>query len=72
MASFAEMSAAQIQAGLEAGEYSAVDIAKDALARVRAVDGRVHAFLEVTEDLALAQARRCFARRSDPWILPPD
>ena len=58
MASFAEMSAAQIQAGLEAGEYSAVDIAKDALARVRAVDGRVHAFLEVTEDLALAQARR--------------
>lgn len=58
MTSFAEMSAAQIQAGLEAGEYSAVDIAKDALARVRAVDGRVHAFLEVTEDLALAQARR--------------
>lgn len=58
MASFAEMSAAQIQAGLEAGEYSAVDIAKDALARVRAVDGRVHAFLEVNEDLALAQARR--------------
>lgn len=58
MTSFAEMSAVQIQAGLEAGEYSAVDIAKDALARVRAVDGRVHSFLEVTEDLALAQARR--------------
>lgn len=55
---FAELSIAEIQAGLTAREFSAVEVAQDSLARIAAADGAVHAFLEVTEDQALTQAKR--------------
>lgn len=55
---FAEMSVAQLQAGLRAGDFSAREVAEGALARVRLADPQVHAFLEVTEDLAYKAAER--------------
>ena len=60
---------ASIQAGLRAREFSATELVDCALARIRAVDGQVDAFLEVTDELAYetaaridaAIARGCFA-----------
>lgn len=58
MRAFAERSTAEIQAGLRAGEFSATEVARESLDRIAAVDGRVHAFLEITEKQALDQAAR--------------
>lgn len=55
---FAEMSVAEIQAGLTAKEFSAEEIAKESLGRVVSTDKAVHAFLETTEQLALEAAAR--------------
>lgn len=55
---FAEYSVAEIQAGLEAGDFSATEVAKASLERIAAADEAVHAYLEVTEDLALQAAAR--------------
>ncbi|HIW75699.1 MULTISPECIES: Asp-tRNA(Asn)/Glu-tRNA(Gln) amidotransferase subunit GatA [Gordonibacter] len=55
---FACMSASDIRAGLAAKEFSAREIAESSLARVRALDGATHAFLETTEALALEQAAK--------------
>lgn len=46
----------QIQAGLANKEFSARELAEASLARIAAVDADVHAFLEVTDELALAKA----------------
>ncbi len=43
-------------------EVSSVELTKAALSRIRSVDERVHAYLTVTEDLALEQARRADER----------
>ncbi len=56
MANFASMDVAAIQAGLAAKEFTAREIAVDAIERVGAADKQVHAFLEVTPELALAAA----------------
>lgn len=55
---FSELSVAEIQAGLKAGEFSAQEIAKDSLERIAATDPAVHAYLETTEELALKAAAR--------------
>ena len=55
---FAELSVAQIQAGLTAKEFSAKEVAENSLARIASVDKTVHAFLETTEEAALAAAAR--------------
>src|SRR3989338_7355236 len=47
----------QVQKGLLNKEFSALDLAKSSLENIRNKDGKLHAFLEVTEDLALQQAR---------------
>ena len=47
----------QIQKGLLAKEFSAQDLAQSAFENIRNKDGNLHAFLEVTEDLAREQAR---------------
>ena len=57
-AGFGGMDITAIQAGLRAGEFSAVEVAQDTLARVHAVDQQVNAFLEVTDDMALETARK--------------
>ena len=58
-----------IRAGLERGEFSAVELADAHLERIAAFDGAVHAFLEVTPEAArqaaaavdAARARGCLA-----------
>lgn len=55
---FAELSVAQIQAGLIAKELSAKEVAENSLARIVSADKAVHAFLETTEEAALAAAAR--------------
>ena len=53
---FATMGVRQIQTGLANREFSARELAEASLARIAAVDVDVHAFLEVTDELALAKA----------------
>ena len=55
---FAELSVAQIQAGLTAKEFSAKEVAENSLSRIVSADKAVHAFLETTEEAALAAAAR--------------
>ena len=55
---FPAMGVREIRAGLAAREFSAREIAEASLARIRALDGATHAYLETTERLALDQAER--------------
>ena len=45
MADFATMGVRDIQAGLNAREFSAQEVARQSLERIGARDGEVHAFL---------------------------
>ncbi|MCL2151182.1 MAG: amidase family protein, partial [Coriobacteriia bacterium] len=54
--SYPELSVAEIQAGLAEREFSARELADAALAQIAALDSKVHAFLELTPELALAAA----------------
>ena len=58
MTDFALMDIASIQAGLRAKEFTAREVAQNALERVSTVDQHVHAFLETCPDLAFAAADR--------------
>ena len=58
MTDFALMDIASIQAGLRAKEFTAREVAENALERVSAVDQQIHAFLETCPDLAFAAADR--------------
>lgn len=53
---FPAMSVREVREGLAAKQFSAREIAEASLARVRALDGATHAYLETTEQLALEQA----------------
>ena len=53
---FSTMGVRAIQAGLAAGDFSAREVAQASLERIDALDGQVHAYLETTEELALAAA----------------
>ena len=55
---FGCMSAADIQAGLAAKEFSAREVAQNTFERISAADAKVHAFLETTEELAYEAAAR--------------
>ncbi|MDG4829397.1 Asp-tRNA(Asn)/Glu-tRNA(Gln) amidotransferase subunit GatA [Solwaraspora sp. WMMD1047] len=65
------MTAAEIAAAVAAGETSAVEVAQAHLDRIAAVDDRVHAFLHVDTDGALAAARAVDARRAAGEQLGP-
>ncbi|QEY31493.1 Asp-tRNA(Asn)/Glu-tRNA(Gln) amidotransferase subunit GatA [Synechococcus sp. RSCCF101] len=65
------MGIAEWRSRLERGEVSARDLTERALARIRAVDGDVHAYLEVTSERALADADRVDAARARGESLPP-
>ena len=56
MADFATMGVRELQAGLQAKEFSAREIAQQSLERVQKLDEDVHAFLEVTSELAYSAA----------------
>ena len=58
MTDVTRLSAAETAARIAAGDVSAVEVAQAHLDRVTAVDERVHAFLHVDTEGALAQARR--------------
>ena len=57
------MTAADLSAALAAGEVSATEVTQAHLDRIAAVDDRVHAFLHVAADSALARAREIDAMR---------
>lgn len=65
------LSAAQIAAGVAAGDFSAREVAQAALANVESREGDVHAFLEVSSDLALQAADAIDAKRAAGEQLPP-
>ena len=56
--------------GVRSRRLSAEEVLGEALARVGALDGRVGAFLEVTPDLALEEARSVDARVAAGEDLP--
>ena len=58
MAFSTDMGITEIQAGLRAGDFTTREVAKAALAHVKAADEKVHAFLELTEEAAFAAAER--------------
>ncbi|MDE8702905.1 Asp-tRNA(Asn)/Glu-tRNA(Gln) amidotransferase subunit GatA [Adlercreutzia equolifaciens] len=55
---FGEMSIREIQSGLAAKEFSAVDVARGTFERIATADETVHSFLETTQELALDAAAR--------------
>jgi aspartyl-tRNA(Asn)/glutamyl-tRNA(Gln) amidotransferase subunit A len=57
------MTAAELAAAIAAGETSAVEVTRAHLDRIGAVDERVHAFLHVAPDAALAAAAAVDQRR---------
>ena len=65
------LGAAQIAAGIGAGEFSATDVARAALSAIDARDAEVRAFLQVTPELALDAAARVDALRAAGEPLPP-
>ncbi|HVP70903.1 MAG TPA: amidase family protein, partial [Gemmatimonadaceae bacterium] len=62
--------AAEIRAAVTARRISAVEVCRAALARIRALDGRLHAFLRVDEEDALARAERVDRRGDELSTLP--
>src|SRR5438046_2558831 len=56
---------------MERKELSARELAEATLQRIEAVESRVHAFLTVTPEEALAQADAVDARRAKGETLPP-
>ena len=65
------MTAAELAAAIAAGETSAVDVTQAHLDRISAVDERVHAFLHVAPEVALAAAAAVDQRRSAGEPLGP-
>ncbi|MEU4220152.1 Asp-tRNA(Asn)/Glu-tRNA(Gln) amidotransferase subunit GatA [Actinoplanes sp. NPDC026623] len=64
MTDVTRMTAAQVAGLISSGEASAVEVATAHLDRIAAVDDRVHAFLHVDREGALAAARKVDERRS--------
>ncbi|MGI8623707.1 MAG: Asp-tRNA(Asn)/Glu-tRNA(Gln) amidotransferase subunit GatA [Solirubrobacteraceae bacterium] len=64
------LTAAQLAAALRAGEISSVEVTRAHLDRIVAVDGAVHAFLQVDDEGALASAAAADRRRRDGGDLP--
>ena len=71
MAFLDTLSARQIAAGVATGDFSATEVARAALDAVAARDPEVQAFLQVSEELALAAAARTDAARAAGEPLPP-
>ncbi|KWW99600.1 Asp-tRNA(Asn)/Glu-tRNA(Gln) amidotransferase subunit GatA [Carbonactinospora thermoautotrophica] len=71
MADLTRMTAVEIAEAVRSGQVSAVEVAEAHLNRIRAVDDKVHAFLHVDAEGALAQARRVDAKRAAGEPLGP-
>ena len=64
------LGARQVRDGIVAGDFTAREVAEAAYARVEALDGGVHAFLQLTPELAFAAAERIDAARAAGEELP--
>ncbi|WP_446218923.1 Asp-tRNA(Asn)/Glu-tRNA(Gln) amidotransferase subunit GatA [Micromonospora sp. IBHARD004] len=71
MSDLIKLTATEIAGLVASGETSAVEVAQAHLDRIAAVDDRVHAFLHVDTDGALAAARRVDERRAAGAELGP-
>ena len=72
MATFIDsLTAADIAAGVRAGEFSAVEVTRAALSAIDARELEVQAFLQVTPEVALGAAARVDALRAAGEPLPP-
>ena len=69
--SFDSLTAAQIAAGVAAGDFTATEVAQASLAAIEAREGGVQAFLQVAPELALEAAARVDADRVAGKPLPP-
>ena len=69
--SFDSLTAAQIAAGVAAGDFTATEVAQASLAAIEAREGGVQAFLQVSPELALEPAARVDADRAAGKPLPP-
>ena len=69
--SFDSLTAAQIAAGVAAGDFTATEVAQASLAAIEAREGGVQAFLQVAPELALEVAARVDADRAAGKPLPP-
>ncbi|MBV9094070.1 MAG: Asp-tRNA(Asn)/Glu-tRNA(Gln) amidotransferase subunit GatA [Streptosporangiaceae bacterium] len=65
------MTAAELSAALSAGEVSAAEVTRAHLDRIAATDDRIHAFLHVAADAALAQAAEVDGKRATGEPLGP-
>jgi aspartyl-tRNA(Asn)/glutamyl-tRNA(Gln) amidotransferase subunit A len=66
------LSAAHIREGVVQGEFTAREVTEASLDRIDALDEQVHAFLQLTPDLALAAADAVDARRAAAAACLPD
>src|SRR5437667_4042757 len=64
-------SAHELRARIRRGEVSCEEVAREARARIGALDPSIRAFVTVTEETALAQARALDPRRARGEPLPP-
>jgi aspartyl-tRNA(Asn)/glutamyl-tRNA(Gln) amidotransferase subunit A len=71
MTDLVRLTAAQLAGVIASGEASAVDVTAAHLDRIAAVDAKVHAFLHVDADGALAAARAVDAKRASGEVLGP-
>jgi aspartyl-tRNA(Asn)/glutamyl-tRNA(Gln) amidotransferase subunit A len=70
VANLSDLTAHELGDALRSGEASAVDAAESCIRRTEAVDERVKAFLEVTEEIARGQARAVDERLAAKEDLP--
>ncbi|MEV0264307.1 Asp-tRNA(Asn)/Glu-tRNA(Gln) amidotransferase subunit GatA [Streptomyces sp. NPDC050617] len=71
MTDLTRLTAAETAEKIASGEVTAVAVTEAHLARIEAVDEKVHAFLHVDRDGALAQARRVDEKRANGEKLGP-
>ena len=71
MANLDTLTAAQVAAGVAAGDFSATEVAKASLDAVESRDPAIQAFLEVSADLALQTAAATDAARAAGKPLGP-
>src|SRR3989304_1160391 len=75
MAEITDLTLMEAAGALRAGELSSEELTRACLSRIQALDGQVHAFLHVADDLALEQApaadRRLAAWRQASPGAPP-
>jgi len=64
------MTIGQIHQGLKKKEFSAIDLCKEYLARVKKEDREINSFLAVSEDLAISQAKEVDNRISRDEHIP--